>query len=285
MGDVVFHLALAGDWAAAQAAGEYRISTRGRTLEQEGFVHASRLDQTAGVAGRYFAGAGPLVRLYVDRSRVTAPVVDDPVPAQNDVYPHVYGPLNLDAVIATSPTDPEAAADPAWAASPVPLVVGVTGHRHLLDRADVEDRVASVVRTIAARAEPDGWQVVSALAEGADRIVTAAALAEGAGLDAVLPLEVDDYGRDFTAPGSLDEFHGLLDRAASVSVTGAWPGGERARAYANAGEAMLQRCNVLIALWDEQPARGLGGTAEVVAAALGAGIETIVVPVHRETPA
>ncbi len=283
MGDVVFHLALAADWAAARAAGEYRTSTRGRTLEQEGFIHCSRLDQAVGVASRYFGGAGPLVRLYVDRGRVSAPVIDDPVSGRDETYPHIYGPLNLDAVIATSATEPIAAAEPGWAAPGRPLTVGVSGHRHLLDRTDTEDRVASVLATLAQRASAHGWHVVSALAEGADRIVASAALDAGAGLDVVLPLDVDDYARDFTAPGSRAEFESLIQRADSVSVTGAWPDGSRERAYANAGEAMLNRCDVLVALWDGQPARGVGGTADVVAAAEVAGLETIVVAVRRES--
>lgn len=283
MGDVVFHLALAADWAAARESGEYRISTRGRTLDEEGFIHTSRLEQTAGVAARYFVGAGPLVRLYIDRSRVAAPVIDDPVPAQSDFFPHIYGPLNLDAVIATSPTDPVAAADPAWAAPTGPLVVGVSGHRHLRAAADVGDRVGALVATLAARASAHGWRIVSALAEGADRVVAAAALDAGASLDAVLPLDLDDYATDFATAASLAEFRGLLERAASVSVVGPAPGGSRERAYADAGSAMLARCDALVALWDEAPARGLGGTAEVVAAALAADLETIVVPVRRET--
>ena len=279
MGDVVFHLALAADWAAARAAGEYRTSTRDRTLEEEGFIHCSRLDQAVGVASRYFAGAGPLVRLYVDRARVSAPMIDDPVPGRDETYPHIYGPLNLDAVIATSATDPIAAAEPTWAAPGRPLTVGVTGHRHLRERTDVEERVASVLATLAARGSAHGWHVVSALAEGADRVVAAAALEAGAGLDVVLPLDVDEYASDFAAPGSRAEFESLIQRADSVSVTGAWPDGSRERADANAGEAMLQRCDVLVALWDGQPSRGVGGTEEVIATADAAGLETIVVPV------
>jgi uncharacterized protein (DUF952 family) len=280
MGEIIFHLALAADWAAALDAGEYRISTRGQTLEQVGFIHCSRAEQTAGVAERYFAGAGPLVRLYVDRALVRAEVTDDPVP-NGERFPHIHGPLNLDAVIATSPTDPEAAADIGWAAATAELIVGVTGHRLVEDRANVERAVAGVAAVLAGRAGARGWRVVSALAEGADRIVATAGLAAGADLDAVLPLEPDDYRADFAGPGSVAEFDGLLARADSVAVTGAWPDGSRERAYANAGTAMLGRCNVLVALWDGQPARGVGGTAEVVAAAEAAGVETIIVPVRR----
>ena len=134
---------------------------------------------------------------------------------------------------------------------------------------------------LAVRASGTELAVVSALAEGADRVVAAAALDRGARLEALLPLEIDDYRSDFTAPDSIAEFDALLERAESVAVTGAWPEGSRDRAYANAGTAMLGRCNVLIALWDGTDARGLGGTAEVVAAATAEGIETIVVPVRR----
>jgi glutathione S-transferase len=51
----VFHLALASDWSAAQEAGDYRVSTIGVTLEQEGFLHASFAHQWEGVRSRYYA--------------------------------------------------------------------------------------------------------------------------------------------------------------------------------------------------------------------------------------
>jgi glutathione S-transferase len=281
MGEIIFHLALAADWAGARAAGEYRISTRGQTLEQVGFIHCSRAEQIAGVAERFFGGAGPLVRLYIDRDLVRAAVTDDVVPG-GERFPHIHGPLNLDAVVATSATDPERAADDGWAAATGELIVGVTGHRHLDDRQRVEHAAAAVAGVLAGRAGAHGWRIVSALAEGADRIVAAAALAAGADLDALLPLDPDDYRRDFVGPDSLAEFDRLLASADTVAVTGAWPDGSRERAYANAGAAMLGRCNALIALWDGAPPRGTGGTAEVVAAAESAGIETIVIGVRRD---
>ena len=46
----IFHIATVADWEQALASGGYTTSTRGRTLEQEGFLHASREDQTAGVS-------------------------------------------------------------------------------------------------------------------------------------------------------------------------------------------------------------------------------------------
>ena len=96
----VFHIATVAEWDAAQASGAYTTSTRGRTLEQEGFLHASRADQVEGVRTRYYADVGePLLLLTIDTDLLTSPWQEDPV--GDDTYPHIYGPLNPDAVIAT----------------------------------------------------------------------------------------------------------------------------------------------------------------------------------------
>ncbi|MEO3744578.1 DUF952 domain-containing protein [Plantactinospora sp. B5E13] len=99
---MIFHIAEAADWTAAQASGDYRVSTRGRTLAEEGFVHAARRDQVLGVAEAFYADAGPLLLLGIDPTRLSAPVRDDEV-APGVVFPHIYGPINLDAVVAVTP--------------------------------------------------------------------------------------------------------------------------------------------------------------------------------------
>ena len=53
----VFHIATAADWASAQRSGSYTTSTRGRTLEQEGFIHCSRREQVAAVWRSFYADA------------------------------------------------------------------------------------------------------------------------------------------------------------------------------------------------------------------------------------
>jgi uncharacterized protein (DUF952 family) len=98
---VIFHISSPEDWQAAHQAGDYRSSTRGRTLEDEGFIHCSRLDQVAGVLGAYYAGAGPLLLLSIDPALLTSEWRDDEI-APGVVYPHVYGP-NLSAVVAVAP--------------------------------------------------------------------------------------------------------------------------------------------------------------------------------------
>jgi uncharacterized protein (DUF952 family) len=100
----IFHLALASDWAAAQEVGDYRISSRGVTLEQEGFIHASRADQWEGVKQRYYSDVtDPLVLLVIDPDKLTSPLVVEEAPGTGETFPHIYGPLNLDAVVDQRP--------------------------------------------------------------------------------------------------------------------------------------------------------------------------------------
>lgn len=98
------HLALAADWEAAAATGEYRTSTLGRTLEEEGFIHLSRPEQVAATADRFYRGRSDVVLLDVDPALVGAPVVEDPV--GDDRYPHLYGPLPVAAVTRVGPLPP-----------------------------------------------------------------------------------------------------------------------------------------------------------------------------------
>jgi len=104
--ELIHHLALVSDWEAARAAGEYRISTVGRTLDDEGFVHFCRTEaQLAGVAQRYYSAVtDPLCLLTVDVRLLPLPVVDEPpAPGAVEHFPHLYGPLPVDAVVAVTP--------------------------------------------------------------------------------------------------------------------------------------------------------------------------------------
>jgi uncharacterized protein (DUF952 family) len=100
----IYHVALAADWEAAQALGEYAVSTRGRTLAEEGFIHASRAEQWAGVRERFYADVTePLVLLEVDPALLTAEVRDERPPGVDETFPHVYGPIDLSAVVGVVP--------------------------------------------------------------------------------------------------------------------------------------------------------------------------------------
>lgn len=100
----IFHIATAADWTAATRAGEYTVSTRGRTLAEEGFIHAAYREQVADVYDEFFADVTePLVLLHIEPSRLTSPVREDRV--GDRVFPHVYGPLNRQAVVDAQPLD------------------------------------------------------------------------------------------------------------------------------------------------------------------------------------
>jgi uncharacterized protein (DUF952 family) len=101
----IFHIATAADWRRTLERGTYTTSTIGRSLEEEGFIHASRRDQVQGVFDRYYHGAGEhLVLLTIDPARLTdAEVRVEPV--GDDTYPHVYGPIDRAAVVEVTPLD------------------------------------------------------------------------------------------------------------------------------------------------------------------------------------
>jgi uncharacterized protein (DUF952 family) len=99
----IYHIATRTDWEQAQRAGEYTTSSLGVTLAEEGFIHCSQADQVAGVAEKYYQNELDLVLLVIDADRVASPLRYDPVPGQPDPYPHIYGPLNPDAVVEARP--------------------------------------------------------------------------------------------------------------------------------------------------------------------------------------
>lgn len=98
----IFHLALPEDWAAAHTVGEYRMSTRGATLDEVGFIHCSTERQLEATAHRFYGDLSELVVLTVDPARVGSPIVaEPPSPESDELFPHIYGPLPVDAVVAT----------------------------------------------------------------------------------------------------------------------------------------------------------------------------------------
>jgi glutathione S-transferase len=115
----IYHLALTEEWQAAQRQGSYRRSTRGLSLEQVGFIHASRADQLAATYRRFYGDAGPVTLLTIDPQRLTAPLRYEPAPQGSaekvgdessdggekgsELFPHIYGPLPLAAVLNAEP--------------------------------------------------------------------------------------------------------------------------------------------------------------------------------------
>ncbi|WP_308249835.1 DUF952 domain-containing protein [Sphaerisporangium fuscum] len=101
----ILHLALAADWDAAQDDGAYLVSTLGRTLEQEGFIHAcADTEQLRGVAERFYSQVTePLVVLHIEEDLLGSPVVAEVPPDAREAFPHIYGPIPVTAVRAVTP--------------------------------------------------------------------------------------------------------------------------------------------------------------------------------------
>ena len=98
----LYHLALPTDWSAAFAEGEYRISTRGMTLDEVGFIHCSHRNQLEGTANRFYGDVDQLVVLTIDPDRVPAEIIEEPPENGSDeLFPHIYGPLPIAAVTLT----------------------------------------------------------------------------------------------------------------------------------------------------------------------------------------
>ncbi|MEZ2330538.1 hypothetical protein AB6802_12500 [Mesorhizobium sp. RCC_202] len=186
---------------------------------------------------------------------------------------------------------------PTFAVPPKPhfaLRVGVTGHRpgDRLPDEDI-DRITADIASIfnrltvaarrAAEKHPDvldgadpSLTLVSALAEGADRIAAEDALGAGWRLEAVLPFTPEAYEADFATEDSKSAFRELYDKAASVFCL-AMPTEPnlRPRAYQATGHLTLDNCDLLLAVWDGGPAKGAGGSAEIVHDALTRGIPVL----------
>ena len=100
----IFHIATVADWEAAQASGSYTTSTRGRTLDEEGFIHASRGNQWPRVREAVYGDlAEPLVLLVIETDLLDVPVVEEEVPGTGETFPHLYGPLPPAAVVQVVP--------------------------------------------------------------------------------------------------------------------------------------------------------------------------------------
>lgn len=159
------------------------------------------------------------------------------------------------------------------------ITIGVTGHRVLPDAASLVDPVDRALDELSGGAVV---HLLTSLAEGADRLVARRVLVRAGGtITAVLPLEPEEYERDFADRASCDDFRALLAEATEEEVVEVERGAGRTAAYEAAGVAVVERSDALLALWDGEPARGRGGTAEIVEHARAIGRPVVVVEVQR----
>ena len=144
--------------------------------------------------------------------------------------------------------------------------IGVTGHRVFAEPEKIESGVEEALRRIELAFPEEPVTVVSALAEGADRIVARHVLDRpGSGLIVPLPVPTSDYLTDFETEESRAEFLRLLQRAAHVEEMSSTA--TREGAYQAAGEYVLNNSDVLITIWNGENAQGRGGTGDIVARA------------------
>jgi uncharacterized protein (DUF952 family) len=107
--DVIYHIATCADWERALVDGEYTRSTVDKTLAEEGFIHASQASQVARTANKFYRGVpGELVLLVIDEKLLRAEVRYEDVQGAELPFPHIYGPLNADAVLEARPFAPGA---------------------------------------------------------------------------------------------------------------------------------------------------------------------------------
>jgi glutathione S-transferase len=105
----IYHLALAQEWRESEQDGVYRRSTRGLSLDQVGFIHASDAHQIAATFGRFYVDAGPVLLLSIDPQRLRAAGITiawQPDPASGELFPHILGALPCPAVVVTEPYQP-----------------------------------------------------------------------------------------------------------------------------------------------------------------------------------
>ena len=92
---IIFHVTTAAEWNKGKQQGSYTSPS----LEEEGFIHCSQQHQVEGVLERYFEEQTGLVKLVIDTDKLTSKYVFDWSPSMADTFPHIYGPINIDAVI------------------------------------------------------------------------------------------------------------------------------------------------------------------------------------------
>ena len=170
------------------------------------------------------------------------------------------------------------------------LAVAVIGHRpNRLQGAEpeVQVRIAEALTLIAAAVkaahekyaeffapEPPALTLVSALAEGADRIAAHVAVERGFGLSAVLPFAIEEYEKDFADAASRAEYRELLAQSASTTILcGARD--DQPRAYEIVGDTVLDCSDLVLAVWDGGPSAGRGGTTELLVRATGQGLPIV----------
>lgn len=98
---MIYHVVTKNLWKTARDKGFYEAPS----LALEGFIHFSKQEQVQDVLKRYYQGQIDLLLLQIEESKLTAILKYELSPSVNELFPHLFGPLNLDAVIAVTEVD------------------------------------------------------------------------------------------------------------------------------------------------------------------------------------
>jgi len=143
---------------------------------------------------------------------------------------------------------------------PAVLAIGFSGHRHLENEARCLDAVRAFLRS-----KKDAHQGIvygiSSAASGGDQIFAEACLELGIPLRILLPRPAEQFRSDFDAAG-WERSQAILQKAISLEVTTGSQ--DRNEQYYDCGIQTVMESQLLLALWDGEPSRGLGGTQEIV---------------------
>lgn len=94
---MIYHVTKRSDWDKATVKGYYEAAS----LHTEGFIHNSTKNQVAGVLDRYYRNEKDLILLHIDETRLASPLKYELAVSVNEMFPHIYGTINLDAVVET----------------------------------------------------------------------------------------------------------------------------------------------------------------------------------------
>lgn len=103
----ILHMTAEGEWTDAQRAGAYRAAS----LATEGFIHCSEPQQVVEVANRLFRNRQDLVLLHIDIRKLTSQGRYENLEGGTQLFPHVYGPINLESIVKVTPFRPGPAGD------------------------------------------------------------------------------------------------------------------------------------------------------------------------------
>lgn len=91
---MIYHITYKKDWEKALLNGFYEALS----LLEEGFIHCSEEAQVASTLERYYNGESGLVKLVIDPAKLRSQLIHEWSPSNTETFPHIYGPINVDAV-------------------------------------------------------------------------------------------------------------------------------------------------------------------------------------------